>query len=59
MSPRNVRPKSISAEAARKGELARLTRLSILERMAKALEFGRRGRQMRVLMHGVKAKEEE
>ena len=42
----NTRPRSASADAARERDLARLARLSVLERIAKALELGRRGREM-------------
>lgn len=43
----NTRPRSASADAARERELLRLTRLSVLERIEKALELGRRGREVR------------
>lgn len=43
---RNVRPKSASSDARREREGARFAHLSPLERIAKALELGRRGRQI-------------
>lgn len=42
-----VRRNSVSADAANACERERLARLSIVERMAKALALGRRGRRLR------------
>jgi hypothetical protein len=47
-----VRPKSASVDGARARELRRLSRLSLLERVAKALALGRRGRALRELGRG-------
>jgi hypothetical protein len=42
-----VRRNSVSADAANARERERLARLSVVERMAKALALGRRGRRLR------------
>jgi hypothetical protein len=51
-----VRPKSASAEAGNGQESVRLARLGALERIAKALELGRRGRRIRGMAHPAFAK---
>lgn len=43
----NTRPRSASADAAKERELLQVARMSALERIAKALELGRRGREVR------------
>jgi hypothetical protein len=51
-----VRRNSASADAAKAREQERLARLSILERMAKALALGRRGRRVLDMANEVTAK---
>lgn len=58
MTRRNSRLESASAEAARQQESRRLAHSTVLERIIKALELGRRGRQMRDMIRGSDAKDQ-
>ncbi len=49
-----VRPKSASADGANAREREKLARLSVLDRMTKALALGRRGRRLRDMANAAK-----